>query len=162
MPGCPADGLYKAPVSPSRLNSYYWFCLEHVRSYNLSWDFYKNMSEAEIESERRADAVWRRPSWRLGGRGANAGFPQDRFKDDYGFFQENTKWRGSARPDNKREKALRTLGLPSDAGMEKIKSRYKALAKKLHPDRNGGDAASEERLKEVNQAYHFLKKSFTS
>ncbi|MBM3555349.1 MAG: J domain-containing protein, partial [Alphaproteobacteria bacterium] len=37
-----------------------------------------------------------------------------------------------------------------------LKQRYKELAKRLHPDLNGGDAVAEERLKQVNQAYAFL------
>jgi curved DNA-binding protein CbpA len=48
------------------------------------------------------------------------------------------------------------LGLRSDASAEEIKKIYRELAVKYHPDRNGGDRGSEERLKEINQAYHVL------
>jgi curved DNA-binding protein CbpA len=41
-----------------------------------------------------------------------------------------------------------------------IKARYKQLAKRLHPDANGGDTRAEEQLKKVNEAYATLKKSF--
>lgn len=50
----------------------------------------------------------------------------------------------------------RVLGLRPDASAEAIKKTYRELAVRYHPDRNGGDRESEERLKEINQAYHVL------
>jgi len=38
-----------------------------------------------------------------------------------------------------------------------LKSRYKELVKKHHPDANGGTKASEEKFKEIRQAYEALK-----
>ena len=43
--------------------------------------------------------------------------------------------------------------------LAEIKIRYKLLAKRLHPDANGGDKAAEERLKHINLAYSTLKNS---
>jgi DnaJ-domain-containing protein 1 len=54
-------------------------------------------------------------------------------------------------------KALLTLELGGDATPAKIKSRYKELVKRHHPDANGGDRSSEERLREIIQAYNFLR-----
>ncbi|MFO7599608.1 MAG: DnaJ domain-containing protein [Candidatus Desulfacyla sp.] len=54
------------------------------------------------------------------------------------------------------EDYYRVLGLKADASAKEIKDVYRQLAVKYHPDLNGGDAASEERLKEINQAYHVL------
>ena len=42
-------------------------------------------------------------------------------------------------------------------GSKEMKSKYKDLVKLNHPDRNGGDKESEERLKIINQAYTTLK-----
>ena len=50
QPGCDKAGEYRAPRSRTALNQYFWFCLEHVRAYNASWDFYKGMSAAQIEA----------------------------------------------------------------------------------------------------------------
>ncbi len=45
------------------------------------------------------------------------------------------------------------LGLPPGAGQEKIKSAFRELAKRFHPDVNVGDLAAEQRFKEINSAY---------
>ncbi|MEX2629866.1 MAG: DnaJ domain-containing protein [Tistlia sp.] len=49
------------------------------------------------------------------------------------------------------------MGLEPGADWTEIRSRYKQLAKRLHPDATGGDRVSEERLKRVNRAYATLK-----
>jgi diguanylate cyclase (GGDEF)-like protein len=49
--------------------------------------------------------------------------------------------------------ALATLGLTWPVTPETVKSRYKVLAKRDHPDLNGGSRTAEERLKTVNLAY---------
>ena len=46
-----------------------------------------------------------------------------------------------------------TLGLDWPTTLDQVKARYKALAKRHHPDANGGDRAAEERLKTINLAY---------
>ena len=80
MPGCHEAGEYRAPKSRTSLNDYYWFCLEHVRTYNAGWDFYKGMSPAEVEAQIRADMVGQRPTWPLGSLGHTA-WDEDELKD---------------------------------------------------------------------------------
>jgi len=48
------------------------------------------------------------------------------------------------------------LGVSRTASEDDIRKAYRALAQKLHPDKNQGDAKIEQRFKEVNQAYHAL------
>jgi len=50
-----------------------------------------------------------------------------------------------------------TLGVSRDADEATIKKAFRKLAKELHPDRNPGDKAAEQRFKEVNEAYEALK-----
>lgn len=49
-----------------------------------------------------------------------------------------------------------TLGVPPDADAATIKKAFRKLAHELHPDRNKGDKALEEKFKEVNRAYEVL------
>ncbi len=159
-PDCEEHGLYRAPVARDRLNQYYWFCLDHVRAYNLAWNFFAGLSEREIEHQRRHDTVWQRPSWpfgRAGERGAGPDGP--RIRDDFGFFSDGPE-SFRARPLNDEQKALAVLDLREPVTFQDIRARYKILVKKLHPDANGGDTAAEERLKAVNLAYAALKISF--
>lgn len=160
-PGCREEGVYRAPVARHRLNEYYWFCLDHVRAYNLSWDYFKGMSETEIERQRQRDTVWERPSWRFGHFGGPHGdHTEPQFRDPFGFFSEGPASTPPPGPVTEEQKALAVLDLKEPVTFEDIRARYRVLVKKLHPDANGGNPEAEERLKAVNQAYTALKISF--
>lgn len=51
------------------------------------------------------------------------------------------------------------LGISHDASEDEIKAAYRKLAKKYHPDVNGGSAAAEQKMKEINEAYQQILKS---
>ena len=51
------------------------------------------------------------------------------------------------------------LGLDETATAELIKQRFKELVKRLHPDANGGDRSMEDRMREVIEAYNYLKQA---
>ncbi len=48
------------------------------------------------------------------------------------------------------------LGVARDAGKDELKSKYRKLALKYHPDKNPGDKAAEEKFKEASEAYGVL------
>jgi len=52
-----------------------------------------------------------------------------------------------------------TLGVSRSASTEEIRKAYRKLAMQYHPDRNPGDKQSEERFKEINEAYQVLNDS---
>ena len=49
------------------------------------------------------------------------------------------------------------LGLEVGAEAVDIKARFKDLVKRHHPDANGGDRVYEDKLREIIQAYNYLK-----
>ncbi|MGE0093183.1 MAG: J domain-containing protein [Alphaproteobacteria bacterium] len=161
-PGCDRAGEYRAPRSRTDLRSYYHFCLDHVRAYNLSWDYFADMSTDQIENVIRRSTVWERPSWPFGSRPANAGPDEERVADPFGFFRPGGEAHQAQAQDRPRfsateERALAVLEVEPPITKERVKARYKALVKRHHPDANGGDKASEERLKKINEAYSTLK-----
>ncbi|MEI6489457.1 MAG: DnaJ domain-containing protein [Bacteroidota bacterium] len=55
-----------------------------------------------------------------------------------------------------RENYYQQLGVKPSAPANEIKAKYRALAKKYHPDKNIGNKEAEERFKEIQEAYHVL------
>jgi hypothetical protein len=163
-PGCTANGEFRAPKSRTSLNEYVWFCLPHVREYNSAWDYYKGMGPNEIEANLRHDTSWQRPTWplgRLGGghRRLDPEFMRDPLGLLYATPLHARRTRSVERPTAPPElrAALDVLGLEWPLDQLALRTRYRELAKKLHPDVNGRDRAAEERLKDVNRAYSLLR-----
>ena len=131
-----------------------------MRLYNAAWNYYAGMSESEIEADLRRDTVWQRPSWPLGGRGQTRIRPEVVI-DGFGFFEGETR-RAPATPTSPRREALEIFELRPPLTIAAVKARYKQLVKIHHPDANGGDKASEERFKQITQAYHMILEDLAS
>ena len=164
--GCALTGEFRAPKSPHEMDSYYWFCLEHVRSYNADWDFFAGMDQNEIEAFRRSDLVGHRPTWRLGVSNRAENPIERAMRDSFAPSGAERAAAAAEPPKPKRprwnsgpeRRALEVLELDAKATFAEVKSRYKDLVKRLHPDANGGARDAEERLKTVTQAYSLLRK----
>lgn len=178
--GCKGVGLHRAPVPGSggqelngREGTYRWFCANHIREFNQNYNFFQGMSDAEIAKFQRDGLTGHRPTWGLGvnaAPGYTQGFgPRMKrggaaFRDSFGLFGDAAA-SGPDAPSPRRKtkplqrQALQTLGLEDTASLNEIKSRYKELVKRHHPDANGGDRSAEERLRKVIQAYDYLRKS---
>ena len=170
IPGCAERGDFRAPKSRYNLQDYYWFCIEHVRQYNQSWDYFKGMSAAEVETHLHKATVWDRPTWRT----TEAGLHDDTlrrtvyerfaagesvFGDFSGKEEADARISLDAIPHPAVE-ALAVMGLSPPIGWEEVKARYKTLAKKHHPDTNPDDKGAEEQLKKINLAYSILRISY--
>lgn len=176
-PDCDRPGQYRAPKGKDRLNEYHWFCLDHVREFNRSWNFFEGVDEAAFEKQAEAARLWERPTWRLDGqRRAFAGaepHAEGRAWERFGFAdpfevlgenatlnpgraREQVKPRAPRLPLNVRS-ALEVLGAEPTETRAEIRRRYKALVKDLHPDMNGGDRRAEGRLRRVLWAWEQVK-----
>jgi hypothetical protein len=156
-PGCMESGEHRAPRDRDRLNEYYWFCLDHVRAYNASWDFYRGMSQDQIEDEIRRSTTWQRPTWPLGAKTGNKRFAFE-MHDPLGIFAEEAEEMKKARtrPQTPEEESLAVLGLTEMPSLATLKACYKKLVKQHHPDANNGDKDAEETFKRISQAYRIL------
>ena len=164
-PGCMAEGVFKAPKGRDHEGEFFTFCKDHVREYNATYDYFKGMDDQSLEKYREAEVTGHRPTWKMGARAS--GQPASNI-DETVFAEARTlRRRGLHRTRGNQEqaprynalalKALFTLELDANATEASIKAKYKELVKRLHPDANGGDRSSEEKLREIIQAYNFLK-----
>lgn len=175
--GCDQPGIYRAPKGNRAVGEYHNFCLEHVRHYNTAFNFFAGMSADEMDAHLRSSAETDgRPSWGFGSKPGAAGprlprgayrDPTPRFNDPLNIFARYA-WNQSRSPHAKPQerqrplhepdrRALEALGFTGRAGVGEIKAAYKRLVKLHHPDANGGDKSSEERLRAIIAAYAHLK-----
>jgi len=171
--GCDGTGLYRAPRGRGREGEYYLFCLDHVRHFNATYNYFDGWSNADVEAFQKDAVIGHRPTWRAGsnvgarptsrGSAGSKGFGS-RFEDPHGFFtgrgRSGTSRSGATRRLRPLElKSLEALGLAEGAERAQIKARFKELVKRHHPDANGGDKRSENKLREIIQAYNYLKQA---
>ena len=176
-PNCTAPATHRAPKGRLREREYWRFCLEHVREYNHAYNFFAGMSTEDIARYQKEAVVGHRPTWKMGMSGGrpNSRSNSSRFHseftsadDPFGIFREFGGPDGARRASrgattesrtvrNAERKALDALGLEADASAQDVKARFKSLVKRHHPDANGGDRSSEDRLREIIQAYKYLK-----
>ena len=164
---CSKKGEYRAPKSRVMLNEYFYFCLEHIKEYNKSWDFYKGMSVEQIENSMRSDTFWDRPSWPLK-------YSLKNYFDEFNEYVEDFVKREDDKINDNYFKnklidesltleeagALKELDIKMPISLEKIKKNYKKLVKIFHPDVNGNNKKAEEKFKKINESYKLLLKKF--
>jgi hypothetical protein len=175
-PGCDRAGQYRAPRAPADLSRYRWFCLDHIRAYNASWDYFRDLGPDGVDAHMEAARVWERPTWRFGGQpkgpmGAQPhadGRAWERFGfrdplDVLGGNATRNPGRAADEPAPRRrlpgnvQRALEELGAEDVTSRAEVRRRYRALVKALHPDMNGGDRSDEDRLRRVLWAWDQIK-----
>lgn len=163
--GCTQAGQYRAPKSPDTLDDYYWFCRDHVREYNLKWNFFQGATEEEFEKFIDKDRVWGRETKPFGKRGSeDRAWQRLGVEDPMEILGANATLNpgrvavGRKLPPTER-RALEILEAKDTWTKPEIRKLYKSLVKDLHPDMNGGDRSDEERLQEVVWAWDQIKDS---
>jgi len=168
--GCECAGGYRAPKGRQHEGEYFNFCLDHVREYNKSYNYFAGMADDDVIAFQRSAATGHRPTWNMGVN-RPAGSEEARtpswsgtFSDPFGFLGGKFGKRSEARAEPERRplknlerRSFAALDLDGHESGTVIKARYKELVKRLHPDANGGDRSSEDRLRQIIQAYHYLK-----
>ena len=170
--GCELIGKYRAPKSPKNVEEFNWFCLKHVKEYNKKWNYFEGHSQEELENQFKADSVWERKTTPL-----NSDAQKDKIQaegkawerlgleDPYKLFsnKENPKAyqnkQFSRRIPASEKKALDILGASDTSTKSELRKIYEEMVKDLHPDRNSGSRADEDRLSEVVWAWDQIKLS---
>jgi DnaJ-like protein len=171
-PGCKAPAPHRAPKGRDKENEYWRFCLTHVREYNASYNFFAGMNDDAVAKYQKDASTGHRPTWKMGMNGGkptershSARFTPGSAADPLGLFRhfgaraegEQTRRREARVVHNAERKARDALGVEDEATAPEIKSKFKALVKRHHPDANNGDRSTEDRLREIIQAYNYLK-----
>jgi hypothetical protein len=167
--GCEEAGKYRAPKSPDTLEEYFWFCKDHVREYNLKWNFFDGATEEEYMEQVDKDRVWERETKPFGKNSEEQrAWARLGVDDPHQVLGDNAtrnpgkngKADGSTRrlPPTER-RALEILEAKDTMSKAEIRKAYKKLIKVLHPDMNGGDRSQEEQLTEVVWAWDQIKGS---
>ncbi len=172
--GCDKPGVHRAPKGRDKEGEFYLFCSEHIRQFNSSYNYFDGMSDAEVKDFQRDASYGHRPTWKAGANAYVGGERRDATPEDVARvakgqakgskgFQEWRAQKGQQTKGPQRKlkplekKAMTKLGLSEHATKDEVKSRFKSLVKRHHPDANGGDRGSEEKLREIIQAYNYLK-----
>lgn len=130
-----------------REGQYFCFCLDHVREYNATYNYFNGMTDEAVSHYQKDALTGHRPTWKMGSNRAASGAKAAPRRT------ENAPRRHGVVA----LRALHVLDLDDDARPEQIRARYKELVKRLHPDANGGDRSNEDRLREIIGAYKVLK-----
>ncbi len=175
-PECDEVGAHRAPKGRGREGEFYHYCVNHVRLYNKQYDYFNGMSDEEVAQFQRASITGHRPTWNVASGRASAekssrvGLDWAAFSFRFGLsdpFDLNSEadaqrpahWPHGRPLQNADRKCLRILGLDESADAKAMRERFKMLVMRHHPDQNGGDRSSEDKLREVIQAYKYLKKA---
>lgn len=168
-PGCDKPAKHKAPKGRGAEGQFHNYCTAHVQEYNKTYNYFDGLKDDAIQTFQKDAQTGHRPTWKLGQNAhatnayANINGMRRRarnLKDPYGSFTGEAQNATVKRVLRSNEiKALHTLGLDEHAKPEEVKSKYKTLVKRLHPDANGGSRDNEDTLKAVIHAYDTLRSS---
>jgi hypothetical protein len=176
--GCDRPGPHRAPKGRGRDGEYFSFCVDHVREYNASYNYFDGMSDEQVTDFQKDAMTGHRPTWKVGANSWAHGTKEGRtgipgvgtddgaFRDTHGLFAEQARAAREEPLEQRRRhlkpierKSLEALHLTEAASKAEIKSRFKELVKRHHPDANGGDTRSADTLREIIQAYNYLKQA---
>lgn len=163
--GCKEAGQYRAPRSPDHLDEFKWFCKDHVREYNLKWNFFDGATEDEMNAQADKDRVWERETKPFGTKDEQRAWARLGVDDPHQVLGANATQNpgksitGTRKLPPTERRAIDILEAKDHWTKAEIRKSYKKLIKVLHPDMNGGDRSLEEQLQEVRWAWDQIKES---
>jgi hypothetical protein len=163
--GCNEAGQYRAPRSPDHLDEFKWFCKDHVREYNLKWNFFDGATEEEMNAQADKDRVWERETKPMGTKDEQRAWARLGVDDPHQVLGANATQNpgksitGTRKLPPTERRAIDILEAKDHWTKAEIRKSYKKLIKVLHPDMNGGDRSQEDQLQEVRWAWDQIKES---
>lgn len=168
-PYCIKEGQFSAPCDPRDLRKRILLCQEHIILYNKSWNGLEGFSSEEIFNM-QGNPAWDKPTWKLGEKQKmaeeifNFTHGSDKRIHGHDFFSDEVE-EGAQRKISQNmmipktvQDAMDVLDVQEPLELVLVKKSYKKLVKENHPDRSINKIKAEEKLKEINDAYHKLRK----
>ena len=161
--GCNEPGKFRAPKSADSTDEYFWFCKEHVREYNLKWNFFDSTGDAQAQAAK--DRVWERETKPFTQSAEERAWARLGIDDAHQVLGGNATQNpgksitGTRKLPPTERRAVEILEAKDHWTKAEIRKAYKKLIKVLHPDINGGDRSQEEQLQEVVWAWDQIKQS---
>lgn len=167
--GCEASGEYPAPRLRQMPISYEspfsvaddtplqrdFYCMQHIKEFNKSWDFFRGMSDKEVEAFQKDAVTGHRRTRKIQPHVVAGAY---RAAEGVRSGKTSTKKSPSmpVRVSTAEEReALAVFGLEHPVTEAEVKRRYRELVKQYHPDRIG--KTGEEKIKVINHAYTCLQ-----
>lgn len=158
--GCVQEGLHRAPRRQE--GAFYWFCMEHVRAYNASWNYFQDVPDDELEDHIKNGMVWDRPSWPLYQRARHYKilntYDFEELAQEHAYRRRD--YEAKKRKSEPLEKALKLFDLAIPFSKVELRMHYRKLVKEHHPDSKQDQAERDKAtamIQEINVAYALLK-----
>ena len=183
MSGCDEPGEHRAPKGRQAEGEYFWFCLEHVRSYNKTYNYFNGMNDDDLVAYQKAATIGHRPTWRMGvnASGGDAPPPAGRAKfgwgsgarDPFQVFGDSFQTR-RPEPESQRKvhnmetRSLKTLGLDEHCHARRDQGALQAPGQAPPPRRQwrrpvaGGTAARNHPGLQLSEERRFLLSAIPS
>lgn len=167
-PDCAEPGEYRAPTTrpgttppTDRQPEWQYLCLDHVRAFNQGWNWFQGMTDSEILEAQSPFPQWERKTREFAHNPSVENI--DRMADILGNFRRGTERPGKSRfsmslPGEVRQ-ALARFGLDGESTLSDVKSAYRRLARRYHPDLNAGKRDKEASFHVLTEAYDTLCQS---
>ena len=165
FPGCREKGVHRAPKSSEHLDEFFWFCRDHVREYNLKWNFFGTATDEEFQKLLDKDRLWERETKPFSRKDDGRAWARLGVDDPMQLLGEKATLNpgrvsnATRKLPSTERKALEILDARDTWTKTEIRKQYKSLVKDLHPDMNAGDRSDEDRLQEVVWAWDQIKDS---
>ncbi len=154
---CSASVTSAVPIAPDRLREYRWLCRSCARQHNENWNYKQGKSDADIDRIIRDDMCWNRPTQPFGS--LNRAYDFDVQHAIHTLMGSPSTPPTPPTPPKlyhlpqKIQRAYATLELSEPLQNAALKTHYKRLVKKYHPDTADTTPNTDDKIKNINVAY---------